>query len=72
MLEQRIARALPKVPERGIERRRNTEGYRKASRTGSLPAFLNSVWAKTIGIQGVENHGFLLAKYIYGPKKEDH
>ena len=38
VLEQLCARAWPKAPERGIERRRYPEGFRKAPRTGSLPA----------------------------------
>ena len=38
VLGQLCARALPEVPERGIERRRTPEGCRKAPRTGSLPA----------------------------------
>ena len=38
VLEQLCARALPKVPEREIERRRTSEGCRKAPGTGRLPA----------------------------------
>ena len=53
MLEQLCARALPKVPEREIERRRYLEGCRKAPGTGRLPAPPHTcVGEDRIGIQG--------------------
>ena len=67
MLEQLCARALPKVPEREIERRRTWEGCRKAPGTGRLPAPPHTcVGEDRIGIQGGgESWIFISEKSIY-------
>ena len=67
VLEQLCARALPKVPEREIERRRTSEGCRKAPRTGSLPASPHTcVGEDRIGIQGGgKSWIFISEKSIY-------
>ena len=67
MLEQLCARALPKVPEREIERRRTSEGCRKAPGTGRLPAPPHTcVGEDRIGIQGGgKSWIFISEKSIY-------
>ena len=67
VLGQLCARALPKVPEREIERRRTPEGCRKAPRTGSLPAPPHTcVGEDRIGIQGGgKSWIFISEKSIY-------
>ena len=62
VLKQLCARALPKVPEREIERRRTSEGCRKASRSAVYRPLPSVMSAKDdLGIQGGGKHGFLLA-----------
>ena len=67
MLEQLCARALPKVPEREIERRRKKKGCRKAPGTGRLPAPPHTcVGEDRIGIQGGgKSWIFISEKSIY-------
>ena len=74
MLEQLCARALPKVPEREIERRRTSEGCRKAPGTGRLPAPPQQcVGEDRIGIQGGGKSWIFISEiYLWPQKIEDY
>ena len=72
-LNQLFALNLPKVRDRESEHRPLPNPCRKGAMSAAYrpltSALICQLGENRIGIQVVENNGFLLAKSIYGPKQ---